>query len=157
MWKSVLLPLLAAMAPTASARAADEINVWKGATLAGPGLAAHGYDVVAFFTEGKPIFGSDAHALAHHGGTYGSRPRQISARSRPIFPNTNAYVGFCASGTALGKKFDGDPRFWTIGDGRLYLNLNGDLQAESSKDIAGNIAKADSNWQRIRTVAADRL
>ena len=60
MWKSVLLPLLAAMAPTASARAADEINVWKGATLTGPGLAAHGYDVVAFFTEGKPIFGSDA-------------------------------------------------------------------------------------------------
>jgi hypothetical protein len=56
MWKSVLLPLLAAMAPTASARAADEINVWKGATLAGPGLAAHGYDVVAFFTEGKPFF-----------------------------------------------------------------------------------------------------
>ena len=96
-------------------------------------------------------------ALAHHGGTYGSRPRQISARSRPIFPNTNAYVGFCASGTALGKKFDGDPRFWKIGDGRLYLNLNGDIQAESSKDIAGNIAKADSNWQRIRTVAADRL
>jgi hypothetical protein len=47
--------------------------------------------------------------------------------------------------------------FWKIGDGRLYLNLNGDIQAESSKDIAGNIAKADSNWQRIRTVAADRL
>jgi hypothetical protein len=37
------------------------------------------------------------------------------------------------------------------------LNLNGDIQAESSKDIAGNIAKADSNWQPIRTVAADRL
>ena len=81
----------------------------------------------------------------------------LPARSRPIFPNTNAYVGFCASGTALGKKFDGDPRFWKIGDGRLYLNLNGDIQAESSKDIAGNIAKADSNWQPIRTVAADRL
>jgi len=126
MWKSVLLPLLAAMAPTASARAADEINVGKGATLAGPGLAPHGYDVVA----GKPIFGSDAHALAHHGGTYGSRPRQISRRSRPIFPNTSAYGGFCASGTALGKKFDGNPRFCKIGDGRLYLNLNGDIQAE---------------------------
>jgi len=153
MWKSVLLPLLAAMAPTASARAADEINVWKGATLAGPGLAPHGYDVVA----GKPIFGSDAHALAHHGGTYGSRPRQISRRSRPIFPNTSAYGGFCASGTALGKKFDGNPRFCKIGDGRLYLNLSGDIQAESSKDIAGNIAKANANWQRIRTVAVDRL
>jgi YHS domain-containing protein len=158
MWKSVLLPLLAAMAPTASARAADEINVSKGATLAGPGLAAHGYDVVAFFMEGKPIIGSDAHALAHDGGTY----RFASQANLDTFKANHsryepAYGGFCAYGTALGKKFDGDPCFWKIVDGRLYLNLNGDIQAQWSKDIAGNITKADSYWQRIRTVAVDKL
>ena len=73
MWKSLILPLLAAVRSDGSAQAAhaiDEINVSRGATLAGPGLAAHGYDVVAFFTEGKPRIGSDAYAVAHGGGTY---------------------------------------------------------------------------------------
>jgi predicted pyridoxine 5'-phosphate oxidase superfamily flavin-nucleotide-binding protein len=61
-----------------------------------------------------------------------------------------AYGGFCAYGAALGKKFDGDPRYWKIVDGRLYLNLNGDIQTEWSKDISGT--KADTNWGRIQAV-----
>jgi hypothetical protein len=146
------------MAPTASAGAADEINVSKGGTLAGPGLAAHGYDVVAFFTEGKPTIGSDAHALAHDGGTYRfASQANLDTFKAHLSRYEPAYGGFCAYGTVLGKKFDGDLRFWKIVDGRLYLNLNGDIQAGWSKDIASNITKADSNWQRIRTVAVDRL
>ena len=38
----------------------DEVNVSKGGTLSDPGLAVHGYDVVAFFTQGQPVLGSDA-------------------------------------------------------------------------------------------------
>ena len=68
-----------------------------------------------------------------------------------------SYGGFCAYGVALGKKFDGDPRYWKIVDGRLYLNLNGDIQAEWSKNIAGNVTKADTNWARIRGITAARL
>jgi len=158
MWKSLILPLLGVVAPIGSAQGVDEINVSKGGTLAGPGLAVHGYDVVAFFTEGKPAFGSDAHALAHGGGTYrfASRANLDALKANPA-KYEPAYGGFCAYGTALGKKFDGDPRFWKIIDGRLYLNLNGDIQAEWSKDIAGNIAKADKNWGRVRGVAVAKL
>ena len=154
MWKSLILPLLAAVRSDGSAQAAhaiDEINVSRGATLAGPGLAAHGYDVVAFFTEGKPRIGSDAYAVAHGGGTY----RFVSRANLETFKADRsnkyepAYGGFCAYGVALGKKFDGDPRYWKIVDGRLYLNLNGDIQTEWSKDISGNITKADANWARI--------
>lgn len=57
-----------AMAP-APAFAADELNVSKDATLAGPGLAAHGYDVVSFF-QGQPTVGNDRLAIAHNGATY---------------------------------------------------------------------------------------
>ena len=108
----------------------------KGATLAGPGLAAHGYDVVAFFTDGKAEIGSDKYAVAHAGGTY----RFVSQAHLDAFKAdpgkyAPAYGGFCAYGVALGKKFDGDPRYWKIVDGKLYLNLNGDIQAEWSKDI----------------------
>ena len=53
----------------ASASAADEVNVSTGATLAGPGLAVHGYDVVTFFS-GTPAVGSDKFAFAHNGATY---------------------------------------------------------------------------------------
>ena len=158
MWKALTLPLLAALTPVGAAAAEDELNVSKGATLSGPGLAVHGYDVVAFFTEAKPVFGTDAHAFAHNGGTYrfASQTNLDAFKANPS-KYEPAYGGFCAYGAALGKKFDGDPRFWKIVDGKLYLNLNGDIQAEWSKDIAGNIAKADTNWGRIRRLAVAKL
>ena len=158
MWKALTLPFLAALTPVGAAAAEDELNVSKGATLSGPGLAVHGYDVVAFFTEAKPMFGTDARAFAHNGGTYrfASQANLDAFKANPS-KYEPAYGGFCAYGAALGKKFDGDPRFWKIVDGKLYLNLNGDIQAEWSKDIAGNIAKADTNWGRIRRLAVAKL
>jgi len=158
MWKSLILPLLTTLAPIGSTQGVDEINVSKGGTLAGPGLAAHGYDVVAFFTDGKALFGSDAYAVAYKGGTYrfASQANLDAFKADPA-KYEPAYGGFCAYGTALGKKFDGDPRYWKIVDGRLYLNLNGDIQAEWSKHTAGNIAKADKNWGRIHGLAVASL
>jgi YHS domain-containing protein len=162
MWKKLILPLilplLAAVPPISTAQAADEVNVSKGGTLVGPGLAAHGSDVVAYFTEGKPLIGSDAYAVAHEGGTY----RFVSQANLDAFKADPAkyepaYGGFCAYGVALGKKFDGNPRYWKIVDGKLYLNLNGDIQAEWSKDITGNVTKADTNWGRIRGITVARL
>jgi YHS domain-containing protein len=128
MWKSLILPLVAAVFPLGSAQNMDEVNVSKGGTLSGPGLAVHGYDVVAFFTQGQPVLGSDAYTVAHGGGTY----RFVSQAHLDVFKADPAkyepaFGGFCAYGTALGKKFDGDPRYWKIVDGRLYLNLNGDI------------------------------
>jgi YHS domain-containing protein len=149
MWKALVLTLLGAVTPLA-AHAADELNVSKGATLAGPGLAAHGYDVVAFFTDGKAEIGSDKYAAAHAGGTYRFvNQAHLDAFKADPAKYEPAYGGFCAYGVALGKKFDGDPRYWKIVDGKLYLNLNGDIQTEWSKDIAGNLAKAKTNWGRI--------
>ena len=155
MCKTLSLPLLATILFAGSAHATDEVNVTTGGTLAGPGLAAHGYDVVAFFTEGRPELGSDNYAVADAGGTY----RFVSQANLDAFKANPAkyapaYGGFCAYGVVLGKKFDGDPRYWKIVDGRLYLNLNGDIQGEWSKDITGNITKADTNWASIRSVAA---
>lgn len=158
MWKSLILPLLAAVLPSAAPETADEANVSKGGTLAGPGLAAHGFDAVAYFTDGKAEVGSDSYAVAHAGGTYRftSKAHLDQFKSDPD-KYVPAYGGFCAYGAALGKKFDGDPRYWKIVGGKLYLNLNGDIQAEWSKDIPGNIAKADKNWARIHGTPAHRL
>jgi YHS domain len=144
-----LLLLVAGLVPSATL-AADEVNVTKGATLAGPGLAAHGYDVVAYFDRGRPTHGSDRFAVAHEGATYrfASQANLDAFKANPA-KYAPAYGGFCAYGAALGKKFDGDPLLWKIVDGRLFLNLNEDIQKKWSADIAGNVAKADENWRQI--------
>jgi hypothetical protein len=42
-----------------------------------------------------------------------------------------------------------DPFSWTIVDGKLYLNLNRRIQRRWSKDVPGNIEKADKNWPGV--------
>lgn len=152
------IALVAALCVPSAALADDEINVSKGATLSGPGLAAHGYDVVAYFAQSRPTLGSDRFAIAHEGGTYrfASQANLDAFKAAPekYLP---AYGGFCAYGAALGKKFDGDPQFWKIEQGRLYLNLNADIQSKWSEDIAGNLAKAELNWRRIEHSAVGDL
>jgi YHS domain-containing protein len=138
--------------------AADEVNVSSGGTLAGPGRAVHGYDVVAYFNSGVATPGSDKFAVAYRGATYRfASQANLDAFLADSDRFTPAFGGFCAFGAALGKKFDGDPQVWKIVDDRLYLNLNSDIAAEWSKDIPGNIAKAEKNWAKIRATAVDLL
>jgi len=117
-----------------------------------------GYDVVAYFTTGEPVIGLEKFAVSHKGGTYrfASQANLDAFKADPA-KFEPAFGGFCAYGVALGKKFDGDPNFWKIVNGKLYLNLDGDIQAEWAKDTAGNITKADGNWGRIRATAVDKL
>jgi YHS domain-containing protein len=141
----------------APAWASDEQNVSKGATLAGPGLAAHGYDVTSFFS-GQPTAGNDKFAVAHNGATY----RFVSQANLDAFKANPskfepAFGGYCAYGAALGKKFDGDPRYWKVVNDKLYLNLNSDIQAKWSEDIEGNLKKANNNWSKIKSTAVDKL
>lgn len=156
-----LAAIAVALAATATfagaAFAVDENNLSRGATLAGPGLAVHGYDAVSFFS-GQPTIGDDKFAFVYEGATYrfASQGNLDKFKASPA-KYVPAYGGFCAFGTALGKKFDGDPRYWKIVDGKLYLNLNADIQSKWNEDIAGNLKKADSNWTKIRSTAVEKL
>jgi YHS domain-containing protein len=140
-----------------AAHAADEHNVTVGATLAGPGLAVHGYDAVSFFS-GSPAIGSDKFAVAHDGATYRfASQSNLDAFNADPGRYEPAYGGFCAYGAALGKKFDGDPKYWRVVDGKLYLNLNADIQAKWSEDVAGNLKTADQKWSRIKSTPVKQL
>lgn len=135
----------------APAHAADEVNVSKGLTAEGAPLALHGYDPVAFFTEAIPTAGSDEYAVVHEGATYyfASRAHRKAFRANPG-QYVPAFGGFCAYGVSVGKKFDGDPRYWTIWNDRLYLNLNAKIAEKFMADVQGAVAKADTNWREIR-------
>ncbi|MEM5582215.1 MULTISPECIES: YHS domain-containing (seleno)protein [unclassified Roseibium] len=111
------------------------------------GLALRGVDPVSYFTNGAPQEGSIAITEVHNGATY----RFVSEENRDLFKQNPAgylpqYGGFCAFGTAMGVKVDGDPDLWKIVDNKLYLNLAPSIQERWVKDIPGFIVKADDNW-----------
>ena len=41
------------------------------------------------------------------------------------------------------------PEYWTIMDGKLYLNLNEEVQGKWLKEMADHIKKADKNWPGV--------
>ena len=131
-------------------RAENHINTSTGMTLAGAPLAIHGYDPVAYFTEGQARVGKAAFTAKHDGAAY----RFVSETNKEEFErNPERYVpqygGYCAFGVSVGSKFDGDPTLFRVVDGKLYFNLNPKIQAMWLKDISGNITKADRNWTQI--------
>ncbi len=122
------------------------------------GLALRGYDPVAYFTQGAPTPGDFQITAEHNGATY----RFSSEDNKALFvANPEAYVpaygGFCAFGTAMGFKFDGDPELWRIVDNKLYLNLAPGIQQRWEADRANLIVAADENWQDIADKTPEEL
>ena len=157
--------LMAAMVSTAAlgaaaapAHAADEINVVPGLSIAGAPLALHGYDPVAYVTEGQPARGSDKLVHVHEGAAYRfSKQAHLDTFKQDPARYAPQFGGFCAFGVSVGKKFDGDPRLWKVENGKLYLNLNEEIYANFLEDVDGNINKADRKWPGIKHTAAGDL
>jgi len=147
--------LLGAVVP---AHAADELNVVPGLSIIGAPLALHGYDPVAYFTQGQPVRGRDALAHVHQGVAYRfSNQAHLDSFKQDPERYLPQYGGFCAYGVSVGKKFDGDPHLWKIEDGKLYLNLNEEIYATFLEDLDDNIEKAERNWPDIKHEAAKDL
>ena len=146
-----LLGVMALLVATVSAPAFGEDY-----THSTPG--AGGYDVVAYFIEGKPMRGSGYHVAVHDGVTYAfsseAHQKLFVASPTKYLP---AYGGYCAYGVARAKKFVADPEVWKIVNGTLYLNLDTTVQAKWENDIPGNINKANTNWLEIKDKAASDL
>lgn len=110
-------------------------------------LAVNGYDVVAYFTRSEPTKGSPDHAMQWRDAEWRfasanhlNRFRENPERYAP------AYGGYCAYGAAKGKALASAPEYWTIEDGRLYLNLNAEVQDLWDKKRKAHIQTADRNW-----------
>ena len=130
--------------------AAAETNVSSGLTIKGPGLAVRGFDVVAYFTQGQPTVGRAEFSTVYKDATYRFASQEhLDAFAADPAAYTPQYGGYCAFGVSVGAKFDGDPQLWKIVDGKLYLNLNENIQKTWLKDIPGNIKKADRKWTKI--------
>jgi len=116
------------------------------------GLAAQGYDPVAFFTEGKPVKGSASHELKWSAAKW----RFASAQSLAAFKADPAHYapqfgGYCAWAVSQHYLAPGDPNFWKIVDGKLYLNANARAKQLWEADQAEAIARGHANWPTVLT------
>lgn len=140
-----VVPVLMLLGSLTAAMAAQHVNVDRA------GLAVKGYDVVAYFVEGRPVPGAAAFEAVHDGVRY----RFASAANRDRFrqePQRYApqYGGFCAYAVSRGYTADTDPLAWKIVDGRLFLNYDRGAQRKWEEDVAGNIRKGDANWPSLQ-------
>jgi hypothetical protein len=113
--------------------------------------AIDGYDVVAYFTDAKPVKGLKQHALkwneaiwyfatAEHQALFKANPQQYAPQ----------FGGFCSYGVSKGYKVKIEPEAWDILDGKLYLNYDLDVQKTWRKDRPKYIEKAKVNWAKIK-------
>jgi hypothetical protein len=112
--------------------------------------AVGGYDPVAYFEAKRPERGLPALSHRWKGAEYrfASPERLAKFRADP-----EAYApqfgGYCAWAVSQGYLAKGDPRFWRVVGGKLYLNYDATVQKRWEADIPGLIAKARANWPRV--------
>lgn len=140
------MALAAALLPLAAAQAKDA-PVYTGTFS---NAAVGGYDAVAFFTQHQPVKGDRRFNFLWQGAEW----RFASAENRDRFaaaPEQYApqFGGYCAWAVSQGYTASGDPQFWKIVDGKLYLNYDADVQKKWEKDIPGFIGKAQQNWPSV--------
>lgn len=140
------------------ALAVDEVNVSSGVTTSGERLGLHGVDSVALSTLGAVAEGDAAYTVVHDGAAYYFASEE-SARTFSKNPSRYLpqYGGFCAYAIAKGKKFDGDPVFADIVDGKLYLFVNAEIFEIYKKDSSRILEKAETMWPKIQHEAVEDL
>jgi hypothetical protein len=121
-------------------------------------VAIHGYDTVAYFTEGKAVKGSAEFEHVWEDAKW----HFASAANRDLFaanPHRYApqYGGYCALGIAAGEFAQVDPEAWAIIDGKLYLNKSTKYLAIWEEAPEAHIWVSEHNWAHNRTKLRNNL
>ena len=144
LFSAVALSAALFSAPAALARDAD---VYTGTFSS---LAVGGYDTVAYFKTGRPAPGNAQFSTEYKGAMwqFASKENMDAFRANPA-AFAPQYGGYCAWAVSQGYTASGDPQFWKIVGGKLYLNYDRSVQEKWEKDIPGFIAKAERNWPGV--------
>ena len=129
----------------------EEKGTSTAANVDGKGVILKGFDIVAYFKQGKPLKGNPEIASTYQGVTY----LFASAANKADFDKDPAkyvpqYGGFCAYGVANGvlAAIEGSKAF-TIYKGKLYIGSNQDALKSFKTDIDENVEKADAYWREV--------
>lgn len=114
------------------------------------GAAVGGFDAVAYFENGAPVKGSSEFTVEYKGATwYFANGKNLAAFKSSPDKYAPQYGGYCAWAVSQGYTAKGDPKYWKIVGGKLYLNHSADVQSDWQKDIPGHIKAANSNWPKV--------
>jgi YHS domain-containing protein len=113
-------------------------------------IAIKGYDPVAYFMQGKAVQGNPAISFQWHNLTwfFASIDNSNLFAAAPAY-YAPQYDGYCAWAMIEGRKALTDPQVWKLYNGKLYLNCSKEAYDKWSKDMWGNIQKADAKWQKL--------
>ena len=114
------------------------------------GVALHGFDPVAYFTQNKAVKGEAKLTVQYNGLTYefASKEDQATFQANPA-KYVPQYGGFCAFAVSKGVKADIDPHAFAINDGKLYVNYSEKALQAYQGDVKGNTENADHNWPDV--------
>jgi YHS domain-containing protein len=120
------------------------------ATSPAEDVAIKGYDTVAYFNAGKALKGNESFTFKWHDMTWYFSTKEnrdlFAANPEKYAPQ---YDGYCAWAMTESRKAITDPEVWKIVEGKLYLNCSQTAYEKWSRDIPGNIKKADTNWLKF--------
>ena len=129
---------------------ASSANAEMAEVSAPGGVALGGYDAVAYFTQGRAVKGSKAHMLKWRGVMwYFASAENMEAFEMNAAGYAPQYGGYCAYAAATGAMGVADPLFFSIVDGRLFLNNSETLRAAWERNAKTYIARADANWPSL--------
>ena len=113
--------------------------------------ALSGYDPVAYFTENKPVKGDKQFTYKYKGSQwFFSSQKNLDLFKSDEEKYAPQYGGYCAWAVGANKAFAaGDPKEWSIIDGKLYLNYNDEIKEKWVHDANGFIKQGDKNWPEM--------
>ena len=115
------------------------------------GLAIHGFDPVAYFTDARPAVGRKQLELSFAGVIWRFR----NAGNRAAFAeHPDIYMprfgGYDPVAVGRGVATPGHPHLWLVADDRLYLFHSLEAQSTFAADPEQAIAAAQARWADVR-------
>jgi hypothetical protein len=114
------------------------------------GLAIHGFDPVAYFTDAKATIGREELELSLGGVAW--RFRNLGNRAAfAEYPHIYMprFGGYDPVALARGVATPGHPHLWLVADDRLYLFHSLDAQSTFAADPSRAVAAAEARWAKV--------
>lgn len=116
------------------------------------GVILDGYDAVAFFTDNKPVKGTEQFQFKYEDAIYyfASQEHLDLFKAKPEMYKPQ-FGGWCAYAVSLGRIAPIDVNTFSIVNGRLFIQHNQRAVNGWNKDVPGNIILADKYWPAVAT------
>lgn len=114
------------------------------------GVVLHGYDPVAYFTDGAAVKGDAKYQARYEGSTYyfASEAHRELFKKSPI-KYAPQYGGYCAMAVSMGQLEDGDPKMFLVHGDKLLLQRNEKAHQMFMSDPDRFHKKADQQWPAL--------